>query len=157
MGNHYAEVQGRVQFGPVYRCFVCGEKVSRLIQFREHSRGPTFLDRFADHLAYLNLAPPCKAARHPSRVAVVGSTITPVDLDIPREERHRRIEEAIALLAEKLAEQDDSDGNGTFSPELSLAMRLYARAITPAEAVEEIQALFQRHMIFDPAFVDQTI
>ena len=157
MHDLYTKVVGQVQFGPVYRCFVCGEKVSRLIPYVEHRQGATFLDRFADHLAYLDLAPPCKAAHHPARVAVVGPAITPVDLDIPRDERHQRIEAAIALLAEKLAEQDDGDGNGAFTPELSLAMRLYARAITPAEAVEELQALFQRYMIFDSAFADQTI
>lgn len=156
MGNLYAEIQGQVQFGPVYRCFVCGEKVTRLIPYVEHRQGVTFLDRFADHLAYLNLAPPCKAARHPSRVAVVGPAITPVDLDIPREQRHRRIEEAIALLTEKLAEQ--GDGDGAFTPEMELATRLYARVVTPAEAVQEMHALIQRHVLFDtPAFADQTI
>jgi hypothetical protein len=155
MHDLYAKIQGQVQFGPVYRCFVCGEKVDRLIPFAEHSRGPNFLDRFADHLAYLNLAPPCNAAHHPSRVVVIGPAITPVDLDIPREQRHQAIEEAIALLTEKLAEQ--GDGDEAYSPELALAMRLYARAVTPAEAVQEMQALFQRHMIFDPAFADQTI
>jgi hypothetical protein len=154
MHDLYTKVVGQVQFGPVYRCFVCGEKVSRLIPYVEHRQGATFLDRFADHLAYLDLAPPCKSARHPARVAVVGPAITPVDLDIPREQRHQRIEEAIARLTEKLAERGD---DGAFSPELSLAMRLYARAITPADAVKELQALFQRYMIFDPAFADQTI
>ena len=69
MHDLYTKVVGQVQFGPVYRCFVCGEKVSRLIPYVEHRQGATFLDRFADHLAYLDLAPPCKSARHPARVA----------------------------------------------------------------------------------------
>jgi hypothetical protein len=152
----YAEVQGQVQFGPVYHCFVCGEKVGRLIPYVEHRIGVTFLDRFAEHLAYLDLAPPCKNRRHPARVVVVGPAITPVDLDIPRDERHSRIEEAIGLLTEKLAERDDE---GSFSPEMSLAMRLYAHAITPAQAVEEMQTLIQRYTfaIPSPAFIDQTI
>lgn len=109
MREFYAQSKGRVQFGPVYRCWICGEPVLGVRAYADAHRGSrTFLDRYGPHLAYLVMGPSCKNA-HPCRVVVVGPAITPVDLDVPTlEERFARIEEAIDLLTRVLAEKREA-------------------------------------------------
>jgi hypothetical protein len=105
--------------------------------------GPTALDRYAEHLAYLDLHPGCRSRSHPARVVRVGPAITPVDWPkhTPVEERFGAIERAIARLTAELRDikaQADLDG---IDESLALALRLYGRAIAPAQGAQEIRAL----------------
>jgi len=103
---------------------------------------PTTLDRYAEHLGYLNLHPTCIHPRHPARVAVVGPAITPVNW--PEEgslaEQFRAIEAALEVLMAALEERK-SDPVGGFDQALALALRLYGRVLSPAQGAEEIRTL----------------
>lgn len=143
MGNLYAKVAGQVQFGPVYRCWICGEPAVRLVPYHEWVPGPTVLDRYADHIAYLDLPFDCKRQRHPARVVVVGPAITPVDWPrgAPVEQRLWAIQEAITLLAAELQDKRAQASHSGFDEALALALRLHSRAVAPAQGAEEIRAL----------------
>jgi hypothetical protein len=142
-GDLYATVAGEVQFGPVYRCWICGEPVERLVPFHEWVPGPTALDRYAEHLAYLDLHSGCRHRSHPARVVVVGPAITPVDW--PKrasvDERFGAIERAIVLLTAELRDRQAQACPDGFDESLALALRLYSRAIAPAQGAQEIRAL----------------
>ena len=132
----------------MYRCWACGEPVARLIPYHDLIPPPTVLDSYAHHLAYLDLPPACKWAGHPARVAVVGPAITPLSFPYDHnpsnpgapEERIRAIQEAILLLTRALQEKR-RPGDGGFDAALVTALRLYSRAITPAQGAAEIRAL----------------
>jgi hypothetical protein len=142
-GNLYERVAGQVQFGPIYRCWVCGEAADRLVPFHDWVPAPTALDRYAEHLAYLDLSFGCKQQHHPARVVVVGPAVTPVDW--PKHAtvvaRLDAIREAIDLLTETLRDRQGRVGAGKFDEALALALRLHGRAIAPAQGAQEIRAL----------------
>ena len=142
-GDQYARVIGQVQFGPVYRCWICGEPVARLVPYHEWLPPPTAMDRYADHLAYLDLSFECKQRCHPSRVAMVGPAVTPVDWPrgAPTAERVQAIQEAITLLAAKLQDKQAVGRLEGFDDVLALSLRLYGRAMNPAQGAGEIRAL----------------
>lgn len=138
----YARIEGQVQFGPVYRCWICGEPAARLVPFHEWCRGPTLLDRYADHLAYLDRR--CRdKGDHPCRVVVVGPAVTPVNWpdSAPLEERFAAIEEAMALLADELQARRAGGDGKRFDPALALALRLRSGILTPAQGAQEIHDL----------------
>jgi hypothetical protein len=138
----YTEITGRVQFGPLYRCWACNAPVAHLVPFHEWVPAPTALDAVADHLAYLDLSFDCKRQGHPARVAVVGPAITPVDWPtrVAVAERLQAIQQAIALLAAALQEQQP-DRSGEFDRPLALALRLYGHGLSPAQGAQEIRTL----------------
>jgi hypothetical protein len=140
MEDLYQRIKGQVQFGPVYRCFVCGKPVIQLRPYHSLIQPPTDMDRYADHYAYLETPVTCTRAHHPVRVAVVGPAITPVDWPdrAPVEVKEAAFEEALALLTEALQEQDE---HSVFDPVLSVLSALHARAITPAEAQRRLASL----------------
>jgi hypothetical protein len=150
-GNLYATVADEVQFGPAYRCWICGEPVGRLVPFHEWVPGPTALDRYAEHLAYLDLHPGCRSRSHPARVVRVGPAITPVDWPkhTPVEERFGAIERAITLLAEALQDKrvqvDHVEG---LDDALALALRIHQGALAPAQGAAEIRALAGTGAVF---------
>ena len=105
----YTQVYGRIQFGPVYRCWTCNEPIAHLVPFHEWVPEPTALDRYADHLAYLNLPTSCSQYHHPARVVAVGPAITPVDWPrfATQAEKVEAIRNAITLLTTKLQEKEE--------------------------------------------------
>jgi hypothetical protein len=137
----YPQVKGRVQFGPVYRCWICDQPAVRLVPWHEWVPPPSSLDRYATHLAYLDL-PGCNG--HPCRVALVGPAITPVDWprNAPAAQAVTSIEEAIDLLATALQEKQEQEGlPGPLDQALKLALRLRAGAVTPTQGAAEIRTL----------------
>jgi hypothetical protein len=143
MNNEYAQVYGQVQFGPVYHCWTCDEPIARLVPYHEWVPGPTTLDRYADHLAYLNLSLVCTQLHHPARVVVVGPAITSVDWPryASQAEKVEAIQKAIALLTTELQEKAQSDPLGGFDQPLALALRLHGQAIAPAQGAQEIRQM----------------
>lgn len=142
-GDLYAQVAGRVQFGPVYRCWTCDEPVARLVPYHEWVPGPTTLDRYADHIAYLSLPMTCTGQHHPARVVVVGPAITPVDWPrcATQAEKIEAIRRAIALLTTALDEKAQLAPLGDLDRPLALALRLHGGVIAPAQGAREIRAL----------------
>ncbi len=135
----YAQLSGKVQFGPVYRCFICDEPV-RLIPFHEWVIGPTVLDRYADHIAYLDLAFDCKQDHHPARVAVVGPAIMPVDWPVrcTTSVKITAIRAAMVSLQQSLEERTYT---GLFDKALVVALELHSQLIAPALGAQQIRAL----------------
>ena len=141
LDRYYAAVTGHLQCGPVYRCWLCDRPVSGMQPYHACVQPPTDLDPWAHHIAYLDLHTLC--AGHPCRVAVVGPAITPLHWPdgAVLAVKAGAVEAAIARLTRALNErQPEAEGNG-FSPAMALVARIYARAITPAAALLELQAL----------------
>jgi len=138
---------GKVQFGPVYRCWACGAPAAHLIPYHLLVPPPTDLDEYAHYIAYLALPASCE--EHLRRVVVVGPAITPLsfpydDEDITRkvekEEKLQIVAEAIAFLAQVLEERPKYRGSDA---PLATALRLYNRVITPAQGAQEIRTLME--------------
>lgn len=137
--NLYAPIIGQVQFGPVYRCWICGTPVG-VTPFHKLIPPPTALDCYAEHLAYLDLRFDCSQQHHPARVVVVGPAITPVDWpSSPFEARFAAIEAALEVLTAALQDRR-AEGNDGFDPALAVALRLYARVLSPAQGAAEVRA-----------------
>jgi hypothetical protein len=137
-----------IQVGPVYTCWVCGAPAKGLRGYRETIVGPTVLDDWADHIAYLRLPESCRLRHHPTRVARLGAAITPLrfaydnDPGYPEsvEERIRAIQEAVARLAREVGPQGAPEPD----PAASIVYRLLAGVLAPETAIEEIRELLSR-------------
>lgn len=149
----------RIQVGPVYTCWVCGAPARGLRGFRETIGGPTVLDDWADHIAYLRLPESCLRQHHPTRVARLGAAITPLVFHYdsnpynpePVEERIRTIREAIARIAREYGPQ----GPPAADPAAGIVYRLLAGILAPEQAIREIRELLTRPLITTRAEVTE--
>ena len=146
MASHsvYSEILGQVQYGPVYKCWVCDRSAERLMPYHDCVPPPTDLDAYADHLAYLRLPLPCRRQGHPARVVVAGPAITPVDW--PQEAglpvRLSSIEAGLETLTAALAAaKKESPLPGDIDRPLLLALQLHGRALNPTQGARAIRAL----------------
>lgn len=132
-------MQRQIQIGPVYHCWTCGAPASGLLGWREAMCGaPTFLDDWADHIAYLRLPKSCDQAGHPHRVARLGAAITPLrwDEDGPVEARVAAIRQALDDLVRQVGPRGAPE-----DPAASIVYRLLAGVLAPEVAIREIRAL----------------
>ena len=147
-------VEDRVQFGPLYRCWICDRPVGRVRPYHECVPEPTDMDAWAEHVGYLKLHPFCIRAKHPCRVATIGAAITPLHWveGAAWEAKVQTVESRITFLSQKI-EEEGRDADGDFDPLLVLLSSIYARTLTPQQALVSLRVLSQETQTPVPEYV----